>query len=145
MQWNRIALILGVIACIAVLGIIAVPYVLAPATGVNTYYDTTLVGPPVVGLITLFATITFFAGVVGRLSSWTIAGATFIFGIVMVVSAAMWAMAVPPHLVMGLSRAEELLYHRWVLVGFTLLVPVIAVLCARMERRTDALSEAPAT
>jgi hypothetical protein len=134
MQRNRFGLILGITACAAVLITIIVPYVLAPATGVNTYYDITVIGPPVVGLIALFAAIVFIAGLVGRWSPWTVAGTALVFGLAMVVLTVGWAIAVPPALIMGLSRVDELLFHRWVLVPFALVVLFSAVLCARPVR-----------
>lgn len=140
MKLDRFAPVIGLMACLAVLITIIVPYVVVPPQGVSAYYDVTIVGPLVVGLIAVLTAIAFIAGLTGRFSPAMIAGATLIFGLVMVVLAAYWAVAVPPSLVMELSRVEELIYHRWVLVLFTLIVPISGIWYAKNTVRESMLA-----
>lgn len=127
MSHERFPPIIGIVACLAVLITIVVPYLVVPPEGTSAYYSVTIVGPLVVGLIAVLAIIAFGAGLTAYFSPVLIAGATLIFGLVMVLSTVYWAVSVPPSLVMELSRSEELRYHRWVLVLFTLVVPISGI------------------
>lgn len=132
MKWDRFVPAIGLAACIAVLITIIVPYIVVPPQGVSAYYGVTLVGPLVVGVIAVLAAIAFGTGLLGWFSPSMITGAVLIFGFTMVLLAVYWAIAVPPSLVMGLARAEELRYHRWILVLFALIVPVSGIWYAKM-------------
>lgn len=124
----------GMLGCLLVLFVVFAPFVLlsgGEATGLSTYYDAGLVGPWVVALFALVATVVFAAGRQGRTDPETAAGATLVLGLFMTMLAAQWAVAVDPALVLGLTTQTWMEQHRWVLTAVTLVVPGTAVWYAR--------------
>lgn len=122
MEGRRLAPLLGIAGCLAVVGIVLAPYLVADTLAVATYYDTLAIGPWFVALFALVTIIALLAGRQGRTDPVTVAGASLVFGLSMVLVATAWALSVPTGLVEQLSTAELLDYHRWALVFASLIV-----------------------
>ena len=112
----------GLVACLAMIATLVVPYAVANATAVGVYYASGVPGAYAVGLIALLALAAFSVDLLGRIDAQMLAGATLVLGVLLVVLTGLWAATVPSEIVMGLSTPEELSYHRWLLV--VLAVPV---------------------
>lgn len=130
MQQERLASAAGIAACLAVVGAVVAPYFVAPFTSVSAYYDSA-VGPPIVGIFAIVALLAFAAGRNGRTDPATAAGAALGIGVIVTMLAVVWAVSVPQHVVLQLSRAAALESHRWVLVVVSLAVPVTAAWYAK--------------
>lgn len=52
-------------------------------------------------------------------------GAILGFGLVLFTS--IWALDVPPEIIMSLSMLDELAYHRWVLVALATMIAVVGI------------------
>lgn len=117
---------LGIVASLAVLVLVAVPYLVVPPSGMAVYYDAPLAGPLAVGMFAAVTAIAFAAGYTGRSEPETIAGATLVLGLFMVMLGGLWALSVPDETVGSLSSNAMLSYHRWLLVVVTLVVPASA-------------------
>lgn len=141
MEWSRPAALLGSGACLLVVLDVLVPYWLAPATGVEVYYDVTPVGPVAVGILALLALAAFVAGVVGRLAPSAVAGGTLALAAAMVGVSVWWAGNVGPGVLERLSRAEVLAYHPGATVGLAVAVLVAAAWYAVAAFRTTASPE----
>lgn len=127
MQERHLAPSLGVAATLAVVFLVVAPYFVVSELAVGRYYGVTFVGP---WLLVVFGSVVAFAFVgtmQDRADALTVAGVTLGLGIVMTLIAAVWAFSVPGGLVAGLSRVDLLAYHRWAVVGVTLVVPASAI------------------
>lgn len=121
-------------ACLAVVVVVAFPYLALPATeasGLGLYYDAGLVGPVVVATFALVGAIVFAAGREDRTPPETAAGAGLVVGVAVFLLSLQWALAVDQTLLQQISTAAWLGYHRWVLVAVSALVPIFAVWYAR--------------
>jgi hypothetical protein len=124
MDETRLAPTVGIAACLAVLGVLAVPYLVVDSgAAVGTYYGTGSVNPLVAGLFALVAVIVFAAGRERRSDPSLAAGATLALGLFGVGVSLLWALTVPESVVVGMSTATVVEYHRWVLVVVSLGVP----------------------
>lgn len=121
MDRRAFALLAGSVSCLAVIATIAVPYAMVPPQGTDMYYSFGLAGPLAVGVLALLVLVLFAVG--DRVvAPPLVAGVALVVALGMVVVSAVWALAVPPSLVMELSRTDELIYHRWVVVGLAVAV-----------------------
>ncbi|WP_115862611.1 DUF7548 family protein [Halorussus litoreus] len=122
----------GVIAALAVLLAIAVPYAIIDATEAGVYYGAPTFVPVhlLVGLFALVAIIVFAAGRNGRTDPPTAAGATVVLGGFMAAVVLWWAVAVGG-LVGSLTEQAAFDYHRWLLLATTLAVAASAGWYAR--------------
>jgi hypothetical protein len=117
----RLAPTLGIVACLAVLGVLGAPYVLADsASGVGTYYGSGAINPLLAGLFALIAIIIFAAGREGRTEPDLAAGVTLTLGLFIVLINLAWALTARVDVV---AIQES---YRWLLVGVSLGVPVSA-------------------
>jgi hypothetical protein len=126
MQGRRLAPLAGIVACLAAVALVVAPYLVVDSLAVGTYYDAAVLGPWLVALFGVVAAIVLLAGVQGRTDDATVAGASLVFGVVMVLIAAIWAFSVPEGLVEQLGQVEALAYHRWALLAVSLFVPASA-------------------
>ena len=126
MQNRRLAPLVGIAASLVAVALVLAPYLVVNSLSVTTYYGTAILGPWLIALFGLVTTIALLAGVQGRTDDATVAGASLVFGTVMVLVAAIWAFSVPEGLVEGLGQVEMLSYHRWALLVITAVVPVSA-------------------
>lgn len=127
MEPSRLAATVGTGSCLAALLVVLVPYWLAPATGVEVYYDVTPVGPVAVGLFALLALALFAGGLAGLLAPGTVAGGTLVVGTAAAGVSVYWAGNVPPGVLERLSRAEVLGYHPGATVAVAVAVLASAV------------------
>lgn len=137
MRTDHLPPALGAVAGVAAAAVVAAPYVLVAEQslpGVWTYYDFGLAGPWIVGLFGLVCAIAFEAGRRRRTPGETVAGVTLALGLIAVVLALQWAMAVPRGVVVSIGRAEWLAHHRWAVVAVTAVVPASAAWYARTLR-----------
>ncbi|MCL9813974.1 DUF7548 family protein [Natranaeroarchaeum aerophilus] len=121
---------LGIAACVLILVLVALPYLLlseAGAGGIAAYYDHGGVGLWVVTILTTVALVAFAAGRQGRSDPVMMAGATLVFGLFILGSTLVWALSVPAAFVQQLGTETWLGYHRWALVGLSALVPIAGV------------------
>lgn len=117
MDARRLAPALGIVSCLLVLVVLAVPYpVVGDGTTVNFYYAAGAIDPLVAGLLCAVAIIVFAAGRQNRTDPGTAAGVALAFGAFVTIVALVWALTVPEQLVLQLSRNALLEYHRTALV-----------------------------
>jgi hypothetical protein len=117
MDTRRFAPALGIVFCLLVAGVLAVPYLLVEdGSTVEFYYSSGTVDPLIAGLLCAVAIIVFAAGRQERTDPVTAAGVTLAFGAFVTVVAVLWAISVPDQLVLQLSRSTLMEYHRWGLV-----------------------------
>jgi hypothetical protein len=125
----RIAPTVGIVACLAVLGTLAAPYVLADsAANVGTYYSSGAINPLLAGLFALVVLIVFAAGREGRTDPGLAAGAALALGLFTVLIAVAWALT---------TRVDAIAIttgHRWAVVATAALLPLSAVWFARALR-----------
>ena len=126
MQSRRLAPLVGIVACLAAVALVIAPYLVVDSLSVATYYDAAILGPWLVALFGLVTTIVLLAGAQDRTAPATVAGASLVFGTVMVLIAAVWALSVPQDLVAQLGRVDALAYHRWALLAVSAVVPASA-------------------
>lgn len=133
MDQLRLAPTVGIVASLGVIAVLAAPYALVEGgSGVGTYFAAGSVNPTVVGLFAAVAVIVFAAGREGRSPPDLVAGAALVLGLFMTAIAALWAVSVPQSVVLQLSTASILQYHRGALVAVSLGVPATAVWYARV-------------
>lgn len=124
----------GVVVSLSVVAVALLPYVLlssAAAAGLPTYYRQGVVGPWGAALLGLVMTVAFASGRQRRTPPDTVAGATLVLGVAATLLTVEWAVAVDPAVVQSIGTADWLGNHRWVLVGTTLLPPLVAAWYAR--------------
>lgn len=135
MDQLRLVPTVGIVASIAVLGVLAAPYALVEqSSAVGAYFAAGSINPFVIGLFAAVAVIVFAAGREGRSPPDLVAGATLVLGLFMTALAAVWAATVPQSMVTQLSTSAVLGYHRGALVVATLCVPAAAAWYARAQQ-----------
>jgi len=122
----RIAPLVGIVGCLAVLLALAAPYVLVEDVGgVGLYYGSGAINPLLAGLFAAIALIALAAGREGRSDPALAAGVALVLGAVMAVVAIAWALTVRVDVV-AIDTA-----HRWVVAGVSVFVPVGSAWFAR--------------
>ena len=119
MTLTRHAPSIGLLACVALLVSLIVPYVVLPETthaGLGVYYEQGWFGPLVIGAFAAVAVVAFGAALRERADPATIAGASLVLGAFLLVMSLQWALAVPDGLVRSISTEAWLEYHRWLVV-----------------------------
>ncbi len=119
----------GILAALAVVAVVALPYVLLSpraAAGLPTYYDRGLVGPWGPALLSMVALVAFAGGRQRRTPPDTAAGATLVLCLTATLLALEWTLAVDPAVVQGLGTADWLSVHRYLLVGACALATLAA-------------------
>lgn len=142
MERRRAAPALGIVASLAVVAVLLVPYlVIDEGADVATYYGAGAITPWAGGLMALVAVIVFAAGLKSRTDPETAAGAGVGLGAVVFLVAALWAVTVPMEVPLQLTTADPLFgglttgtvieYHRWLLAAVAAVVPAAGGLYAR--------------
>lgn len=123
MQHDRVAPLVGIVGCLAVLAVLAYPYLAIEGTG--AYYGSGVVNPLVAGFLALPTIVVLAAGREGRTDPDFAAGVAVVFGLAILALLALWAATV---------RIDAVLIdpnHRWLAVAVSLLVPAGAAWFAR--------------
>ncbi len=121
--------------CLAVLGALAIPYLVTNPESVAVYYRAPLAGVRFAGVLTLLVLLALVLGYAGRVDRTVLAAVIVVLGGYAFLITVWWAVTLSPHVAMELSTADEFAYHRWLLVGLTLLVPLAGLWYARSVRR----------
>lgn len=134
MDHRRVAPTLGIVACLlAVLAVLA-PYVAVSereAGVVGQYYGVGLVAPLAIGILALVGVIAFAAGLKERSDPSLVAGLMVAVGLVSLLAALQWALAVPARVGQSASTADFLDLHRWSIPAVAALIAGNAVWYAR--------------
>ncbi|WP_158854568.1 hypothetical protein [Halorhabdus sp. CUG00001] len=125
MERTSLAPLVGVLACLAFLSTLAVPF---QSAGAGLYYETGAVNPLLGGLLALIAVIVFAAGRQGRTDPALAAGVTLALGLLAAGMAVAWALTARTD-VLSITR-----YHRHALVVTASTVPLVAAWYARELR-----------
>ena len=120
MESVRVAPLVGIVGCLAVLAALLAPYLLV-AGGVGTYYGSGVVNPLAAGLLALVTIIVLAAGREGRADPGLAAGAGLVFGLFIFLIALGWGMTARVDVV---ALPE---WHRWVTAGVAVVTPLSAV------------------
>lgn len=145
MDSRRVAPTLGLVASVAVVALLAVPYlVVDDSAAVSTYYGSGAITPWAAGLMALIAVVVFAAGREERTHPETAAGAGLVFGAVTGIVSLVWAITVPVEVPLQITETEPIVgplttavvieYHRWVLAAVSILPAIAAVWYARALR-----------
>jgi len=128
----RVAPAAGIVAALATLVALAVPYlVVGEASAVNAYYNAGAITPLAAGLLATVAVIVFAAGRAGRTDPPLAAGAGLTLGAFALAVSALWAATVPVSVALQLGTVAAIRYHRLALVVVAAGVPASAGWYAR--------------
>lgn len=124
-----VGLVGGLLAALFVVA----PYALPDATAVevNDYYGYGLAGPWLVLICGLLAVVVFASGREERTEHDTVAGAGLALGIAMVLFGLFWSVSVPFESIRPVTANWWFEYHRWTVVGSSLIVPIAGAWYAR--------------
>jgi hypothetical protein len=125
MDQVKLAPLVGIVGCLAVLAALGVPYLDADGAAVGTYYSSGAVNPLVGGLLALVTTVVFAAGRQERSDPDLAAGAALVFGLFVLVITGAWALTVRVDAVTVAAN------HRWVATGVAAVIPLAALWFAR--------------
>ncbi len=141
MEGRRLAPTLGIVASLAVLALLLVPYGVLDAADVGTYYGAGTVSPWLGGLLALVVVVVFAAGREDRTDPPTAAGVGVGLGLALAAVAVLWAVTVPSEVPLQLttdrvilgpvSTADVLEPHRWLLALAAFAVPATGAWYAR--------------
>ena len=124
MTGRRVGPAVGVAGCVAVLAVLAAPYVLVTdaGTGLTVYYAAGSLGGAAVGVLAALAVVAFLSGTRGSADDQTAAGVALVVSVATLGAALLWAVAVDPEVVLNLPAAW-MGTHRWAVVAVSV-VPV---------------------
>lgn len=141
MESRRLAPTLGVLASLAVVALLGVPYAILEPGEVGTYYGAGAVTPWLGGVLAPLAVVVYAAGREERTAPATAAGVGLGLGLALALVAVLWAVTVPSEVPLQLTTDEGLLgpvstadvleSHRWVLAVAAAAVPASGVWYAR--------------
>lgn len=133
MEERKLAPTVGIVGCLLVVVLLALPYALVgPPSAVTTYYGAGAITPFAAGLLAVVGVVVFAAGRENRSDPALTAGAALVFGAFVAVIALLWAVTVPRSVVTQLSTNTLIGYHSYLLVGASLLVAASATWYARV-------------
>jgi hypothetical protein len=112
---------LGITAAGAIVLLVLLPYGIADARAVTVYFDG-LLGPPLAGLFAAVAAIGLAAARRERTDHATAAGVVVVLAVLTLGLLGPWAVSVSPSLVGGMTSLAAFQYHRWVLVGLSVVL-----------------------
>lgn len=130
----RTAPVVGIVGCLLVLVGLAVPYAApnpAPGWTPGLYYGEGAVSPLVAGLFALLTAMILGAGREERTDPLLAAGVGLALGLMSSVILLLWAVTVPQDVVVGISTAEVVTQHRWLVTVVSLVVPASSAWWAR--------------
>lgn len=124
----------GIVACLGLLLALAAPYVLVggPESPLGVYYGSGIVGIGGAAFIAAVLVVVLLSGKQGRTDPDTIAGIAVVAGLALFAIALTWALAVDREVLFNFPPgAEWIVYHRWVVLALSALVPASAGVYAR--------------
>ncbi|MFC7098733.1 DUF7548 family protein [Halobaculum marinum] len=124
----------GVLACVALLLVLAAPFVLIadPGTGLAVYYASGALGVAGVGFLAALLVIVFLSAKQERRAADTVAGVALVASVGLLALALAWALAVDvQNLYSFPASASWIVWHRWLVVGVSAVVPLSAAAYAR--------------
>jgi hypothetical protein len=132
MRTEQAAPALGIVGCLAVVVVLALPYVLVPGWGreLGQYYAGGPLGVGAVLFLALVGVVVFLAGLRGRTDPTLAAGIALALGVVAVLIALSWALAAPLDPIFGFP-ASWITDHRWAVVATSAIIPLAAAVYAR--------------
>lgn len=108
--------------------VVLLPYTLPDATTptIGTYYGYGLLGGWSVLIVALVSVVVFASGSQRRTDPDVVAGAVLVLSLFALGLAAYWALAVPYGVVVEITPRDWFAYHRWALVGLTVVMVVVS-------------------
>lgn len=134
MDRSRLAPLVGIVGCLLVVAVLAVPYLLvrtAPASSVGFYYAAGAINPLLSGLFAFVGLIVIAAGREGRTDPGLAAGIALALGVFMVGVTVLWATTVPIGVVFDMDAPAIMAHHRLATTVAAGIVPVAGVWWAR--------------
>lgn len=121
MNARTLAARLGAAACLLLVALAALPYLVMDGTEVGVYYGVGPVGPPFLALVATVALVALLSGAAERSDPATVAGVAVVLGVLLVLFGGLWA--VPASGVVGGTTAPAAFdYHPWAVVATALVV-----------------------
>ncbi len=123
MKLDRLAAYAGAGTCVALVAVLAAPFVFLeqPGTGLNVYYRSGPIGAAGILFLAVIGIVVFLSGERGSADAVTVAGIAVTLAVVLVLLTLSWALAVDSENVLSFTAAW-MAWHRWVVVGLTVLV-----------------------
>lgn len=124
----------GVVACIALLLALGIPYLAISGTGKNlgAYYASGPVGGIGIAFLSLLTIVVFLSGTRGSADPDVVAGIAVVLGVAILAFALVWATAIDSTVLFSFpASAAWIVYHRWVVVALAAAVPASAAAYAR--------------
>jgi hypothetical protein len=146
MERTRLPPTVGIVACLALLAALVVPYLLIQTPRIAAaYYATSLINPLFAGLFGMVTLLAFAAGRQDRTDPPVAAAAALAFGTFATLICLLWLLSDPQSIILSVdlspgSQAGEnplvrnLQYHPYVVVLVSLVLPASAVWYARALR-----------
>jgi len=134
MEGRRLAPLVGIVGSVALLVLLAVPYLLITTQGAVAGYYTAPLDPLFAGLFALVAVIVLAAGREERSDPAVAAGAALVLGVFVVLIVALWVAGAPAEVVFGLEEegpVRLLQYHPLVTLLAALSLPTSALWYSR--------------
>jgi hypothetical protein len=132
MRTERVAPLIGILGCVAVVAAIAFPYAAVTGWGprLGQYYSAGPFGVGATLFLALVGVVVFLGGLRGRTDPTTAAGIATALGIVTLLATLAWALSASLEPLYGFPAAW-IVTHRWLVVGTSALIPVAAAAYAR--------------
>ncbi|MFB6173975.1 MAG: hypothetical protein ABEI39_04965 [Halobacteriales archaeon] len=125
MDRERIAAGTGIVACLLLVGLAALPYAFGRPSVIRPYYAGAIGGPPLVALFGAVEAIVLLAALRRRSDPAALAGAAVVLGTFGAILAWWWALGTTPALVGGFTRIDAFRFHPWA-VGLAALGAALA-------------------
>lgn len=122
----RLAPTVGIAACVAVMIVLAIPFLLLPSASASTYYGAGVFNPLFAGVFALVCVIVFAAGRTERSDPALAAGVSLVFGLFILGFTLAWGTTVPREVVLSFPTDASFQYHRYVLILAALAIPLSA-------------------
>lgn len=124
---RRYVPLVGIVACLLLLGGLAVPFFFASGNEVGLYYDSGALNPMIAGLFAVVAIVVFAAGRENRTDPALAAGVALTLGVFAVVVVVPWALTVRVDVLANATLSA----HPTVLAVLAVFLPVSAAWYAR--------------
>lgn len=134
MERTRLVPTVGIVACLAFVFVLTVPYVVISTPGAaSAYYATGPISPLFAGLFALVAVIVFAAAREGRSDPALSAGAALVFGTFVAAFCLLWLASGPGEVILSLDEpgVEWLQYHPYAVAVASLTIPASGAWYAR--------------